>query len=130
MRLEKEIFAVNANSLINYVRVAKAEGFKMSVERNLFLTRFEEHITALQALINANVKWKVTLKCAIKTIMKLEKSGRSFGRLEYSEKIAKWAKTVQRLFGLMDLKEVKLQTMPLLVKEADRLRKELAQDKD
>lgn len=58
----KETSAENADSVINNGKVAKADSIKMSVNRNLILDRFEEHVRALQALIDANVLFHVRTK--------------------------------------------------------------------
>lgn len=50
----------------------------MSVETNLTLARFEEHIRSLQTLVNANVDRKVTFTGAMAKIMELLESGRPF----------------------------------------------------
>lgn len=54
----KETSAVNADSLINNVNVAKADSVKMFVKRNVLFARFEEHVRALQNLVNFNVDSK------------------------------------------------------------------------
>lgn len=73
----KETCQENAASRINDVKVAKADTVKMSLERNLIQARFEEHVWALQMLVNANVESIVKLTAALAKIRKLLKSGRS-----------------------------------------------------
>lgn len=68
---------------------------------------------------------KETLKDAMKTIGELLESGRSIGRSEYSVMIVKLTRGVQRLTGLVESKNLELQTMRGLVEEARRLREEL-----
>lgn len=48
------------SSLINDVKIAKADSVEMSVERNLILARFEEHVRSLQTQVKANVDRKAT----------------------------------------------------------------------
>lgn len=84
----KENSAENANSLINNVNVAKADIVKMSVESNFILDRFEEHVHALQALVNTNVERKGPLTDAVAKIRQLLESGRSINCSEYSLKIS------------------------------------------
>lgn len=57
----KETSRGNADSIINNVKVAKADIVKMSVERNLIRALFGEHFRALQTLVIANPERKVTL---------------------------------------------------------------------
>lgn len=68
VELWKETSAENEDSLIIDVNAAKADSGKMSGERNLILTGFEEHVRAMLALVNANVEPKVALKDAMTTV--------------------------------------------------------------
>lgn len=85
----KETSAGKTNSLINDVTVAKAEGIKISVERNEIPSRFAEHVSALHALVKANVEHKVPLNDAMKTLKELLESCRSIKKSEYSVKTAR-----------------------------------------
>lgn len=102
----KEVCAENADSLINNVKVAKANRSKMSVEMNFIFARFKEHVRAVhcrarfhtfhishftlaltnawQALVNANVKRKVRLKEAMAMVRELLENGRSISWSDYS----------------------------------------------
>lgn len=73
----------------------------MSVEKNLISARFEEHVRALQALVNANVERKVTLTEIMATVRELFKSDRSINGPVYSVKIPKMTREVQRLTSLV-----------------------------
>lgn len=55
----------------------------------------------------------MTLKEAMKTLREPCKSGRSVDGSEYSVKIAKLLKEVQWLAGLVESKDLALQTMPI-----------------
>lgn len=125
----KETYAENADSLINDVRGAKADSVKMSIERNLNLARFEGHVRAVQALLNANFDRKVTLKDAMTTVRELLQSGYNINKLDFSVKIPKLTQELQRLSGLVKSKGLELQTTPGLVEEASYLREELSKAK-
>lgn len=84
----------------------------MSVERNFVSARFEKHFRALQALVNANVERMVTLADAMSKVEKLLESGLSINRSDYSVKISKLTREVQRLAGHVESKDLELQTMP------------------
>lgn len=93
LRAEKiSIFKVtyieNADSLINHIKVARAESVKMSVERNMISARFEEHVCALHTLGNANVQRKVSLTEAIAKVRNLLESVRSIDNYDYSMKVS------------------------------------------
>lgn len=113
------------DGLISDVNVVKAENLKMSVGRNLILAHFLPNICALQTLVNANVERKVTSTVVMKKIRQLFESGRSIDRSDYSVKISKLARSVQRLSELVGSKILELQTMSGLVDEVCRLWKEL-----
>lgn len=66
-----ETYAGNASSLISNVKGVNVECVKMSVDRNLILARFEERVSALQALVNATVKRKITSTYAVFWIREL-----------------------------------------------------------
>lgn len=93
----------------------------MAVERNLILARFGEHICALQTLVNANVERQVILKDSIAKSRVLLKSGPSVDRSEYSVKISKLARELQWLSSLVQWKNLKLQTIALLIGGSRRL---------
>lgn len=63
--------------LINDVKVAKEDTFKLIVGRNFIIACIEEHARALQTLANANVELKVALTDAVAKIRELLESGRS-----------------------------------------------------
>lgn len=94
----------------------------MSAERNFASARFEEHVRALQALVNARVEQKVTLMKPMTMVRELLMNGRSINKLDYSVKISLLKREVQRLTGLVESKYMKLQTMLGLVEEACPLR--------
>lgn len=105
----------------------------MSVKRNLILGSFEDHFCALQASVNENVDRKVTLTDAITKIRELLQISLSINLSDYSVKISKVAREVQRLSILVETKGSELQTMPGRVDEASQLRQErtkLKEDKD
>lgn len=52
----EEIFVECADSLTNNVKVARVDNFKMFVEWNLILARFNERFCPQQALVNVNVE--------------------------------------------------------------------------
>lgn len=56
------------DSLINGVKVAKAESVKKSVKWNTILVNFEKEVCALQALANANVGRNVKLMDSVAKI--------------------------------------------------------------
>lgn len=85
--------AENTDSLINDVKVVKADCVKMSMERNL---RFEEHVRTPQALVNANVEGKVKLTDFMAKIRKILESGCWINRSNYFVTIAKLIQKVQR----------------------------------
>lgn len=65
------------------------------------------------------------MKVAMKTVRELPESGHSINWLEYSVYIAKLTKEVHRLTGLVVPKDVELQLLPVLGKNASRLQEEL-----
>lgn len=69
---------------------------------------------------------KVTLTKAIRRIRKLLESGRSIDHPDYSVKILKIAREVQRLSGLVASKGLKLQTAVGLVGKPSRFWEELS----
>lgn len=85
----KETFAENVDSLINNLKIWKANSVEMSVERYLICARFEEHVCALQTLVDANVEQKVTLTDVMATVRELLESVRSSNKSDYSLKITK-----------------------------------------
>lgn len=89
--------------------------------RNFVLACLEKHVRLLQTLVNANVERKITLTNSMGKTMELFGSGRSIDRLDYSVKIEKLTREVQRLTGLVESKNLKLQSMPGLVEETSRL---------
>lgn len=58
-------------------------------------------------------------------LRELLENGRSIHQLNYSVKISKLIRKVQRLPGLVNSKDLEIQTMPRLVGKAIRLRKRL-----
>lgn len=83
----KENSAENADSLNSDLKVANADSAKKSGKRNLILSRFEEHVRALHALVNDNLKRKVTLIDVMARVGELHRSGRSINKSNYSVKI-------------------------------------------
>lgn len=65
----------------------------------------------------------------MKTVMELLESCCSNNESEYSSKIARLMQEVPRLTGLVESKDSEVQTMPRLVEDVSRLRKELAKAK-
>lgn len=61
----------NGDSLTNDVKVAKAGIVMTSVQRDMILSRSEDHVRALQILGNANMEPKVTLTDAIANFREL-----------------------------------------------------------
>lgn len=50
----------NTDGLIKDMKVAKAKAAKMSVDQNLILVRYEEHVRGLQDMVNLNEEHKLT----------------------------------------------------------------------
>lgn len=73
-----------------------------------------------------SVKRKVTLTEAIVKIRELLESDRFINCLEYSVKTASQRQEVQRQMGLVVSRDLQLQKMPGLAKEACRLRRKLS----
>lgn len=117
----KETSAENADSLITDVNVAKANGVKMSVKRILVLARFQEHVRALQALVNANVDREVAIAHAMAKVGELLKIGRSIKKSDYAVKLSELTREVLLLTGLVESKDLEFQTIPGLKQEASRL---------
>lgn len=65
-----------ADSLINDVNIAKVEAFNMSVDRNLILARYEEHVQTLQDMVNLKVERKLTFTDTMTQVCKLHNTGR------------------------------------------------------
>lgn len=103
------------------MKVLKADQVNIIVEKILFSTNFEGHFCAVQALLGANVKLKVILKDAVKTVKELLQSGRSIDKLEYSVTTAKLTVELQRMAGPVKSKDLELQAMPGSVEEVSRL---------
>lgn len=95
----KEAFFENVNSLINDVKIAKAESVEMFVEKNLTLARFKEHFRLLWRMVSANVELMVTLSDAMAKMKKMPKRARSLDRLDYSLNIERPTQVGQRLVG-------------------------------
>lgn len=108
----KKTSAETADSFINDVKVAKADSVKMAVESNLILACFDEHVRTLQTLVNVIVDQKVTFTDTMKTTEELLESGRSISESDYSVKISKQRREVQRLTRLEESKDLELQAMP------------------
>lgn len=108
----KDTSRKNADSFISDVEVGRAGSVKISVERNFCLPLMEGHVRGLHILVNPNVEQKITLTEAMEKIQQLLESARSIGRLEYSMKILKLARSEQRILGLVESKDLELQTMP------------------
>lgn len=88
-RVYKKTSQDNTDSLIDDLKVAKADSVKMSIERNLILAHFWEHICTLQTPANANVEWKMTLTDVMTKIPELFESVRLTDRSDYSVKMLK-----------------------------------------
>lgn len=73
---------------------------------------------------------KVTLTDAMTNITELLESDRSIYPSDSFVKIWNRVLEVQRLSGMVESKDLKLQTIPGLVEEASRLREELLQQKE
>lgn len=61
----------------------------MSVERILVLTGFEEHVCAMQTIVNANVERKVSLKDTMTTVSEQLECGCNINKWDYSVKMAR-----------------------------------------
>lgn len=83
----------------------------MSIKRNLILVRLKENVRALQPLVNENVERKVPLTDAIAKARELLESCLSIDRSDYSVKFSKPTREAHRLSGLVDSKDLELQTM-------------------
>lgn len=90
------------------------------------MTRIEEHIRSLQTLVDVNVDRKVELADAVVKIREFLESGRSIDRSDYCVKILKVSWGIQRLSGVVELKNLELQTMAGLIDEASSLQKDLS----
>lgn len=71
----KKTSVENADFQNNNVKVARADSVRMSVDMNLISACFEEHVRALQALVNLNVERKVTFTGGMAKIRDLLQSG-------------------------------------------------------
>lgn len=76
VKVWKDTSLENADRLIYDVKVAKVDIVKMSVECNLILARFEEHVCAQQAPVHANVERKASLTGAMANMREQFESGR------------------------------------------------------
>lgn len=76
----KKTSTESTDNLIKDEKVAKADSIRMTVEKSLILACFKELVSALQALVNANVKRKVTIKEAMQKDRALLASGRSINK--------------------------------------------------
>lgn len=59
------------------MKAAKKDIGKGSVKRILILSRFKDHVRAVQFLVNANLKRKVTFRVAMATVRELLECGRT-----------------------------------------------------
>lgn len=117
----KETSRKNANSLISNVNVAKVGMIRISVVRNLILARFEEHVQALQTLINTHVERKVSLIDAMVRIRELFESVHSTDRSDHYVMILISARMIRQLSGLVESNGLESQTMLWPDDEASRL---------
>lgn len=108
--------------MISGVKFAKADSVKMFVEMVLILARVKEHVCALQTLVNANVKRKLTLTDPVAKIKRLLQSGRLIDGSDFSVNIAKLKGEVHQLTGLIESKDLKLQTVSEIVEDVNGLR--------
>lgn len=113
----KETFQENVDDSIIDVKVSKADSVKLSVEENLIVVRLKEHLRVLETLLNGNMERKATLADAMAKLWSFLESGRYIDALDYSVKIWKPAREVQRLSGLAESKNLESQTMLGFVKE-------------
>lgn len=117
-------------NLNNDVEVVNAESLELSVIPKMILTRFEELIRALKALVHANMDRKVTLTDAMVNIRELLECNRSIQHSDYFVMILKPTQEKQRVMGPVESKGFELQTMPGLVDESSRLWEELSKIKE
>lgn len=101
----------------------------MSVKKDLILACFEEHVRALQALVNSNLERRVTSKDALKKVEGLLDSDGSIIKSDYSGKISKMTREVHRLTDLLQSKNLEFQTKLRLVDEVRRPQEELSKEK-
>lgn len=105
----KKTSVKNLDSPISDEIVAKADSVKMSLERNQILTRFEEYIRDLQALVDDIADRKVTMTDAMERVGELFQSGPSVNKSENSVNILKLKREVQRPTDLIESKVLELQ---------------------
>lgn len=130
VRVWKEAFRETSETLINDVKVAKADSGMMFVERNLILVRFEKNVDALRTLVNTNVDRMIGLTDVLSRIWGLFESCCFIDRLDYTVNILKLAREVQLLSGLAESKDLELQMVPSLVDEASYIWKEPSELKE
>lgn len=94
------------------MKVAKADSVQMSVEKNLILAGLEEHGCSLQALVNANVKRKVTLMDAMTTLRKLLESDCTISKSDNSVNISNLTREIQRLTCLVESEDLACRRCP------------------
>lgn len=90
------------DSLNNKVKAAKADIVILIIESKMKLSRFEEHVCSLQALVNGNVERMMSLTEAMTRARKLLENDRSINKSDYSVKIPKLTAKVQRLTGVVE----------------------------
>lgn len=125
----KRTSADSADSHVNDEKVAKVDIKKMSVERNLILPCFGDHVRALQALVNVSIERSGTITDAVAKIRLLVNSGRSINRSEYSSQISKLTREAKRITDLVETSDLELEKIPELVEQSRRLWEELTKRK-